>query len=299
LRRIRAVLSRVVVVDRRMEAIKQNVARVEGVATFYRRVPGDGPPTLFVHGNPTHSEDWLPFLERIDGPAIALDLPGWGYSETPSRREFDYSMDGLGRFCESFLDKLGVSEYGLVVHDWGAVALLAAQLHPERLRRLVVINAVPLLPGYRWHWIARFLWRVPIAGELANATTTRTGLRLLARTASPRGEVPAELIDIVWRGRRRGSWPAMLELYRSADPERLAAAGAQLDRLGCPALVAWGAQDPYLPPRWGRAYAERLPNAELLELEGAGHWPWLERPDLVTRVTEFLASSPSVDRSAA
>jgi pimeloyl-ACP methyl ester carboxylesterase len=272
-----------------MSAIEQCVVHVDGVRTFYRRVPGDGQPAVFVHGNPTHSEDWLPFLRAMPGPALALDLPGWGFSERPDRDRFDYSMQGLGSFVGSFLDVLGVGEHSLAVHDWGAVGLIAAQRRSERVRRLVLINAVPLLPGYRWHWVARRLWRVPVAGELANATMTKAGLRLLARLASPgRGPVPAEFIDLVWRGRRPGTWPAVLDLYRSADPERLAAAGARLGELDCPALVVWGQEDPYIPASFGRAYAERLPNAELVELDGAGHWPWLERPEAIDRVVGFL-----------
>ena len=46
----------------------------------------------------------------------------------------------------------------LVVHDWGVVGLLWAMRHPERVERLVVMNAVPFLPGYRWHRTAR-IWR--------------------------------------------------------------------------------------------------------------------------------------------
>src|SRR5262249_17187893 len=71
---------------------------VGGVSTYFRRLGGDGPPAVFVHGNPTHSEDWMPFLERIRGPALALDLPGWGRSDHPPADEFDYSMGGLARF---------------------------------------------------------------------------------------------------------------------------------------------------------------------------------------------------------
>lgn len=272
-----------------MTAIEQSVVRVDGVRTFYRRRGGDGPPVIFVHGNPTHSEDWVPFLERLGSPAVALDLPGWGHSETPDASRFDYSMHGLAGFVDRFLDALGVGEHSLVVHDWGVLALIGAQAAPGRVRRLVVINAVPLLPGYRWHWIARFAWRVPVAGEVANATTTRAGLRLLSRQATPRrGGLPAAFIDSVWSCRRPGAWPAMLRLYRSADPDRLAAAGAGLDRLACPALVLWGREDPYIPVRFGRAYAERLPGAELVELEGAGHWPWLDRPEAIDRVVAFL-----------
>ena len=164
-----------------MATVEERVVDVDGVRCFYRQVAGSGPPTIFVHGNPSHSEDWVPFLERLDGPALALDLPGWGFSDSP--RDFDYSMYGLARFFERFCDRLGVGEHQLVVHDWGAIALIAAQNRPARVRRLVVINAVPLLPGYRWHWIARWLWRRPLLGELANMTTTKAGLRLLSRQA--------------------------------------------------------------------------------------------------------------------
>jgi pimeloyl-ACP methyl ester carboxylesterase len=62
-----------------------------------------------------------------------------------------------------------------------------------------------------------------------------------------------------------------------------------LAELRCPALVVWGCADPYIPASFGRAYAERLPNAELVELHGTGHWPWLERPDTVDRTLAFLA----------
>ena len=161
------------------------MVRVDGVRTFYRCLPGEGPPAVFVHGNPTHSEAWLPFLERMSGPAIALDLPGWGFSETPDRACFDYSMHGLGRFVGRFLEALEVGEHSLVVDDWGAVALIDAQARPALVRSLVLFDTVPLLPGYRWHWVAERLWRRPLLGELANLTTTRASLRLLSRQASP------------------------------------------------------------------------------------------------------------------
>ena len=270
------------------------MVRVDGVRTFYRRVTGDGAPIVFVHGNPTHSADWAPFLERVPGPAVALDLPGWGFSERPPATGFDYSMEGLGAFVERFLETLAIEAHSLVVHDWGVVGLLAAMRHPRLVRRLVLINAVPLLAGYRWHWVARYLWRVPIVGEVANATTTRSGLALLSRQASPaRGPMPDRVIDSVWLswrgdGTGRRSRPEMLALYRSADPNRLEAAGAPLAELRCPALVLWGTADPFLPAAFARAYAARLADAQLVELPDAGHWPWIDRPGAVSTVLEFL-----------
>ena len=102
--------------------------------TFYRRVGGEGPPAVFVHGNPTHSEDWLRSCARLEGPAIALDLPGWGFSERPTADRFDYSMRRPRRASSSASStRSGSSEHSLVVHDWGAVALIAAQRRPERV----------------------------------------------------------------------------------------------------------------------------------------------------------------------
>jgi pimeloyl-ACP methyl ester carboxylesterase len=273
--------------------VEQRVVNVDGVRTFYRQVAGDGPPAVFVHGNPTHSEAWLPFLERMPGPALALDLPGWGYSERPGRDRFDYTMHGLARFVGRFLEALAVDEHALVLDDWGALALIDAQQHPERVSRLVLINAVPLLPGYRWHRVAERVWRRRAIGELANLTTTRAALRLLSAPASPRrGPLPRDFLELIWRGRGPGTWPAVLDLYRSADPDRLAAAGSRLAELRCPALVVWGLADPYIPARFGRAYAERLPGAVLVELDRAGHWPWLDRPEVIDRVVDFTAGRP-------
>ncbi|MGI9020912.1 MAG: alpha/beta fold hydrolase [Solirubrobacterales bacterium] len=262
---------------------------VGGIRTFTRRTEGEGVPTVFVHGNPTHSEDWIPFLERLDGPGFAPDLPGWGRSERPDPASADPSMNGLADFLARFLDAAGIGEYQLVCHDWGVVSLITAQAHPERVRRLVLFNVVPLLPGYRWHWIARYVWRRRFLGELANATATKAAVRLILRQATPLpGSMPDHFVERVWRGRNPGTWPQQLALYRSADPEALVAAGERLEGLTCPALILWPQQDPYLAPEFGEAYARRLPRSELVRVDGAGHWPWIDRPELVDTAVGFL-----------
>lgn len=271
-----------------MAAIEEGELRLDGVRVFYRRVPGEGTPTVYCHGNPSHGEDWLPFLAR-GGPAIAIDMPGWGRSDRPDPARFDYSMFGLSAFLERCLDELGVGQRKLVLHDWGGLALIGAQRHPELVERLVVIDAVPLLPGYRWHWVAQ-LWRRRGVGELLNATTTRASLALLLRQArGDRSAMPPEFVDAIWSGWNRGTSAALLSLYRHADPKRLAAAGRDLGRLGCPALVIWADRDLYLPLRFGRAYADALPNAELEIVRDGGHWPWIDDPTVIDRVHAFVA----------
>jgi pimeloyl-ACP methyl ester carboxylesterase len=267
-------------------AIEESTLVLDGIEVFYRRVPGEGTPVVYCHGNPTHGEDWLPFMER-GGPAIAIDLPGWGRSARPER--FDYSMQGLSAFHERCLDELGIERRKLVVHDWGSLALIGAQRRPQLVEKLVVINAVPLLPGYRWHWVAQ-IWRRRGLGELANATTTRASIALTMRQArGDRSPMPEELIDLVWDHWDKGTSNAVLSLYRHADPDRLATAGRDLGKLDCPALVLWGDRDPYLPARFAGAFAAALPNAELEVVEGAGHWPWIDDASVIDRVLRFVA----------
>jgi pimeloyl-ACP methyl ester carboxylesterase len=268
--------------------IEEAELRIDGVRVFYRRVAGDGTPVVYCHGNPTHSEEWLPFLER-GGPAIAIDMPGWGRSDRPRPDRFDYSMYGLSAFLERCLGELGVQRRKLVVHDWGSLALIGAQRRPDLVERLVVIDAVPLLPGYRWHWIAQ-LWRRRPLGELLNATTTRSSMALLFRQASgDRGPMPAEFVEMVWAHWNKGTSDAVLALYRHADPDRLAQAGQDLGRLACPSLVLWGDRDPYLPTRLAESYATALPAAELQIAPRAGHWPWIDDRRLLDRIHSFVS----------
>jgi pimeloyl-ACP methyl ester carboxylesterase len=271
-----------------MVTIEEGELWVDGVRVFLHRVRGEGTPTVYCHGNPSHSEDWLPFLRR-GGPAIAIDMPGWGRSDRPDPAHFDYSMYGLAAFLERCLEQLGVERRKLVVHDWGSIALIGAQRRPDLVERLVVINAVPLLPGYRWHWVAQ-LWRRRPIGELINAATTRSSMNLVLRQArGDRSAMPPEFVEAIWSRWDKGTQAATLALYRHADPPRLARAGQNLHRLACRSLVVWSTRDTYLPVRFGEAYAAALPDSELRIVAGAGHWPWIDDPSLVDEVTAFLA----------
>lgn len=271
-----------------MAAIEEGELVLDGVRVFYRRVPGEGTPVVYCHGNPSHGEDWVPFMER-GGPSIAIDMPGWGRSDHPDPDRFDYSMYGLSAFLERCLDELGVGQRKLVVHDWGSLALIGAQRRPQLVEKLVVINVIPLLPGYRWHWVAQ-IWRRRPLGEIANATTTRASMALTMRQArADHSPMPAEFVDSVWDHWDKGTRDATLALYRHADPDRLAAAGRDLNRLDCPALILWGDGDIYLPTKFADAHAEVLPNAEVEIVSGAGHWPWIDDARVIDRVVGYVA----------
>ncbi len=280
--------------------ISEHNARIGELPVYWRSAsaPGDGrgegepsdkarPPVLYLHGVPTNSDEWPAFLARSGG--LAPDLPGFGRSGKPGH--FDYSIAGYAGFLERFLDLVEVERVRLVVHDWGAVGLAFAQRHPERIARLVVMNAVPLLPGYRWHRVAR-VWRTPLLGELAMGSTIRWTLRRASREANvAEGPLPEAWLDMVLDHFDQGTQRAILRLYRSAPSAELARAGGALGDIGAPALVVWGMRDPYIPANFAQEYAQALGGAELLELPDAGHWWWLDRPDAIERVIGFLERS--------
>jgi pimeloyl-ACP methyl ester carboxylesterase len=261
-----------------------------GVGAFWRSAPEPAgssfAPPLYLHGVPNNSDDWLVFLERTGG--LAPDLPGFGRSDKPGFLQ--YTIGEYEQFIERFLEHNGIERVSLVVHDWGAVGLAFAQRHPERVERLVILNAVPLLPGYRWHRIAR-VWRTPLLGELAMGISTRSTLRLLSKeTNATPGPMPEEWLTSVLEHFDQGTQRAILRLYRSSPSDVLAAAGAELGSLQMPALVVWGMRDPYFPTHFGQAYASALGDAELVELIDAGHVPWLDRPEVIELVVDFLSS---------
>jgi pimeloyl-ACP methyl ester carboxylesterase len=267
--------------------VAERLGQVAGLDIAWLEAPPDSPaPVLYLHGVPTASWDWMPFLERTGG--VAPDLPGFGRSAKPAT--FDYSIDGYDRFLERLTDALGPRQLSLVMHDWGAVGLAFAQRLPERIERLVLLNCVPFLPGYRWHRIAR-IWRTPLVGELSMGLSSRFAFKQISRESNVApGPMPDEFVDAVWRHFDHGTQRAILRLYRSASEESLRDAGRELGKLRCPALVLWSEADPYIGAAFGGAYAEALGRHTTLEvLPGAGHWSWLDRPEVVERVATFLA----------
>ena len=270
-----------------MTEIVEREAEIEGTRVVWREAEAHtSAPVLYLHGVPNSGALWLPFLERTGG--IAPDLPGFGRSDKSAA--FDYSIPGYTQFLHAFVEHVGHDRLSLVVHDWGGVGLAFAQDLPDRVERLAVIDAVPFLPGYRWHAIAR-VWRTPLLGELFMGSTSRFTMRLLMRRlkALP-PEAVDRWVDRVLEDLDHGTQRAILRLYRSAPPDVLARAGERLGGITSPALVVWGANEPFLGTRFAQAYADALGGQARVEVvERAGHWPWLDRPEVVDLVCEFLA----------
>jgi pimeloyl-ACP methyl ester carboxylesterase len=244
---------------------------------------------VFVHGNPGSSQDWARLVERTGtlACAVAWDHPGFGQADKPAG--FDYTVKGYATHLGRCLEVLGITRAHLVLHDFGGPWGLAwAATHPDSFASATLLN-IGILPGYRWHSLAR-IWRTPLLGELLNATTTRTGFRLLLRHGNPRG-LPRPFVDRMYADLDGGTKRAILALYRATDDPagaslRLGAALRPLDR---PTLVIWGRHDPYLPVALASRQREAFPSARVEVLDDSGHWPFIDDSERTERlVLQFL-----------
>jgi len=161
-------------------------------------------------------------------------------------------------------------------------------MHADALASVTLIDT-GVLPGYRWHRLAR-LWRTPVLGELFQATATRRAFRRLIDRNEPRG-LPRAFLDEMYDHYDRRTRRAVLKLYRATDDPGGAAEGfsAYMAPRDVPALVIWGEHDAYLPFEYAARQREPFPSAEVHVLAASGHWPYADAPETVERLlVEFL-----------
>lgn len=250
---------------------------------------------VFVHGNPGSAEDWERLIVAAAGTgrrALAIDNPDFGETEAPPG--FAHDVPAYAEFLGAALERLGVERVHLVVHDFGGpIGLAWAAAHADAVASLTLID-IGILPGYRWHRMAR-VWRTPVLGEVSQAITTRAGFRWALAREEPRG-LPREFVDRMYDHYDRRTRRAVLKLYRATpDPgamgHGLAAAFAGRD---LPTLVIWGEHDAYLPSSYAQRQRDVFPSAEVHVLPTSGHWPFADAPDTVERLlVEFLERQPS------
>ena len=251
---------------------------VQGVEVFVRE-SGRGEPILFLHGNPDSADLWQDVIARLENQyrCIAIDLPGYGRSKAP--REFDVSIENLGLFVDDVVASIGVTEpINLVAHDFGgAFATAFASMHPNKVRRLVIINHPFFIGDYQWHSWAR-IWRTSLLGELSMITLTWPAFRWLLKQAS--NKLTDEQIRRTYSLVTPESKRMMLRLYRAIGPDefrrwepRMLAATAKV-----PTLVLWGQHDPYVP----KEVADKFGARRVVRIEESGHWVPAEVPERVS-----------------
>ena len=243
---------------------------------------GAGEAAVFVHGNPGSADDFADLVATLGETmrAVAIDLPDFG--KTAADPGFEHSVEAYAEFLGAALQELRIERAHLVVHDFGGpVGLFWGAANPERVASLTLID-VGVMPGYRWHWMAR-VWRTPVLGELVQLATTRGAFAAALTRGEPRGLPPAAVARMYAQYDRR-TRRAVLGLYRSFDDPGQDASEIAAALAGKPTLVVWGEHDVYLPSHWARRQAEFFPEAEIHVLAASGHWPFFDAPDAVARL---------------
>jgi pimeloyl-ACP methyl ester carboxylesterase len=238
---------------------------------------GEGPPLLYLHGAGTFW--WMPVHDRLAARRrVHLPVhPGFGASQGLDEIE---TMEDLVFHTLDVMDALGLAHadvVGLSLGGWLAAEL--AMRHPERVQRLVLVDAA----GTRVPGVERpdlFLAPAPKARELLFADPTSPLATSLLPDASP-----PEQMEMALRGREAA---ARLLWNPHAQYRKLT---SRLGRIKAPTLIVWGAQDRLLPLALGEAYHRGIAGSTMTLIDRCGHLPPIEQPErFADTVLSFLAS---------
>jgi len=259
---------------------------------------GDGPPVVLLHGSSTSSLLLLPLLERLQGAwGIAVDRPGFGLSD-PADAPRERFRRAAVEWLDGVLDALGLDATALAGNSMGGTwALWYALARPERVRRLVLLGAAPLLPGTRVPPPLRVM-ATPKIGELLQRMM-KPSPKMVVRMMSSMGEkdtivnYPDQIQALVTAGNDPVvSEVNLAELRVAISPfgfrRSLRVQPDELRQLTVPTLLVWGDHEPVGAIKVAEATVELIPNARL-EVLPAGHGPWLGNPDRTAElVSKFV-----------
>src|SRR6516225_5363963 len=124
--------------------ISYKQAIVDGNKIFYREAgPVTAPTILLLHGFPTSSHMFRNLIPALANSyhVIAPDLPGFGFSDAPDRKQFRYTFENLAKVIEEFVEAVELKAYAIYVFDYGApVGFRLALAHPERVSAIISQN---------------------------------------------------------------------------------------------------------------------------------------------------------------
>ncbi len=273
--------------------------RIHGHDVGFRRAgKGNDERVLLIHGLAGSSKTWddvMPTLaERYD--VIAPDLMGHGESAKPVG---DYSLGAFASGLRDMLAVLGVPSVTIVGHSFGGgVAMQLAYQHPELVDRLVLVGSGGL--GREVSWLLRLL-SLPGAEYLMpfwfpkpivdGATGVGRALGRRNIRSARLGEFWRAYSSLAGAPNRR----AFVRTMRSViEPGGQAVNAA--DRLylaaRVPTLIVWGDRDGVIPVAHAHAAHELIDTSELVILEGVGHFPHVEAPEVFTAaLLDFLETT--------
>jgi 3-oxoadipate enol-lactonase len=247
---------------------------------------GSGEPLLLISGLGYSSWCWAELREtlRERWRVITFDNRGTGRSAQPAG---PYSIAMLADDAASVLDARGVEAAHVMGHSMGGyIALTLARRHPQRVRSLVLVSTagggrgcLPLPEDTRAAWLAA-----------AGLPPEQYARRTMPLSFAPGWtERHPERFERYLQNRLQHPTPPACWAAQFQACEQYFAEGVGAERITQPALVIHGTADRVIPFANGELLAAQLPNARLLRLDGIGHLPYLEEPELFTSVVrEFL-----------
>jgi pimeloyl-ACP methyl ester carboxylesterase len=248
---------------------------------------GHGPAVVLVHGLASSMYTWADVIPALakDHDVVAVDLPGFGGSDIPD----DLSPSVYPDTVLALMDRLGISRATLIGNSLGgAVAVVLAARHPERVRRLVLIDSAGFnLDPSRRPLILRLLGFGPVAAALDALPVRRSVVTAALRQVFyDRAHVTPEKVEEYLAPLAR---PGATEAIRSLLA-RQAAFGlpALVREVRVPTMIVWGRNDRWIPAADADRFASAIPAARKVVLEECGHVPQEERPaELVHLLEEF------------
>jgi pimeloyl-ACP methyl ester carboxylesterase len=262
--------------------IKLNTVEADGIKIFYREAgPADAPAILLLHGYPTSSHMFRHLMPRLASSfrVIAPDLPGFGFTEVPSERQYRYTFDNLGVTINAFVEALNLKRYAIYVFDYGApTGFRLAVAHPERVTAIISQNGNGYVDGLgdAWDPIKKY-WREPTP---ANREALRgfiglegTKWQYVHGVTDPVQVQPeAYWLDTVLL-QRPGNVEIQLDLFLDyASNVKLYPAFQEYFRKSQPPLLAvWGKNDPFFIPPGAEAFRKDIPSAKVVFYD-TGHF---------------------------
>ncbi len=280
-------------IDPPLGKIPTKLISVEGITISYIE-KGEGNPMIFVHGIPTSSFLWRDMIDELSayGRIIAVDLPGFGFSDPP--KNGDYTISNYARIFESFLKALSIEQATLVCHDFGGpIVLTYALQHPEKYQRLIILDTFlhrdfPPLPLYMK--IAKIRPFGEIFMGLGGQYIARSGLEMGVENKSRISEGIVQRYYIP-DGNPDKLNSTMLGTLRIDYMEDLEFIEKNLKTIVKPTLILWGEDDKFLPLSLGAQIHKDIRGSKMERIPNCGHFVPEDQPERATKIIiEFLGS---------
>jgi pimeloyl-ACP methyl ester carboxylesterase len=261
---------------------------------------GVGQPVVLFHGGDGEAFNWAPLMGHLQYHAhiYAVDRPGFGLSDAFDYRTVDLRRHAVG-FVTSLLDALGIESATLIGGSMGSFFVLAAALAvPQRVRRVILSGAAVGTTRDMGEMIKKICSSPEAAAEFMRGRDNMEAQKAQYRDMFQVD--PAIVPDVFYEARiaglrlpsEQGTWATLLTRVGSSEGIRPEVyLFDELHNVRIPTLVLWGDRD-MAPPEVGKAVADVMPNGRFIRMEGGGHFPQLEAPELMTEaIVQFMNST--------